>query len=121
MKVSYATSSCCDTLVVVYRVQRRKADEASARDSKTCTLTFVAHLDRLVRGVVVDENGRGVVSSRFQDLLFKGAVSSLQQRHPVDTPRRNKETSAGVAALPVHHWRDTPLPWLQYTTFKCSF
>lgn len=53
------------------------------------TLTFMSHLDRLVSGVVVDEDGRGVVGGRLQDLLFEGAVSSLQQRHPVDTPRRN--------------------------------
>ena len=67
------------------------------------TLTFVPHLHRLVGGVVVDEDGRGVVGRRLQDLLFKGAVSSLQQRHPVDVTRRDQETSAGVAALPVHH------------------
>lgn len=63
----------------------------------------MSHLDRLVGGVVVDEDGRGVVGGRLQDLLFEGAVSSLQQRHPVAAPRRNQETSGGVAALPVHH------------------
>lgn len=78
------------------------------------SLTFVSHLDRLVGGVVVDKDGRGVVGSRLQDLLFKGAVSSLQQRHPVDTPRRNQETSVGVAALSVHNCGDTPLPWLMH-------
>lgn len=67
------------------------------------SLTFVSHLDCLVGGVVVDEDGRGVIGGRLQDLLFKGAVSSLQQRHPVESPRRNQEASVGVAALPVHH------------------
>lgn len=67
------------------------------------SLTFVSHLDCLVGGVVVDEDSRGVIGGRLQDLLFKGAVSSLQQRHPVESPRRNQETSVGIAALPVHH------------------
>lgn len=67
------------------------------------SLTFVSHLDRLVGGVVVDEDSRGVVGGRLQDLLFKSAVSSLQQRHPVESPRRNQETGVGVTALPVYH------------------
>ena len=67
------------------------------------TSTFVSHLDRDVGGVVVDEDGSGVVSRRLQDLLFEGAVSSLQQRHPVDAAGRDQEAGVGVAALPVHH------------------
>lgn len=66
-------------------------------------LTFVSHPDRLVSRVVVDEDSGCVVGGRLQDLLPKGAVSPLQQRHPVDGPRRNQETSVGVAALPIHH------------------
>lgn len=66
-------------------------------------LTFMSHLDRLVGGVVVDEDSCGIVGSCLKDLFFKGAISSLQQRHPVDSPRRNQETSVGVAALPIHH------------------
>ena len=68
----------------------------------------MSHLDRLVAGVVVDEDGRGVEGGRLQDLLFKGAVSPLQKCHPVDSPRRYQEASIGVAALPVHHCNDTP-------------
>ena len=71
------------------------------------SLTFVSHLNRLVGGVVVDEDSRGIVGSSLQDLLFKGAVPSLQQRHPVDAPRGNQEASVWVAALSVHHCGDT--------------
>lgn len=67
------------------------------------TQTFVSHHDRFLRRIVVDEDGCGVEGRRFQDLLFKGAVSSLQQRHPLDRPRRNQEARAWVAALSVHH------------------
>lgn len=63
----------------------------------------MSHLDRLVGGVVVDEDSCGVVSCCFEDLLLEGAVPSLQQRHPVDAPGRSQETSVGVATLPVHH------------------
>ena len=63
----------------------------------------MSHLHRLVGGVVVDEDGGGVEGGGLQNLLLKGAVPSLQQRHPVDAAGRNQETSVGVAALPVHH------------------
>lgn len=63
----------------------------------------MSHPDRLVGGVVVDQDSRGIVRGCLQDLLFKGAVSSLQQCHPVDVPGRDHETSAGVTSLPVHH------------------
>lgn len=66
-------------------------------------LTFVSHPDRLVGGVVVDEDGCGVERRRLKNLLFKGAVSSLQQCHPVGIPGGDHETGAGVASLPVHH------------------
>lgn len=66
-------------------------------------LTFVSHLHCLVGGVVVDEDGGGVEGGGLQDLLLKGAVPSLQQRHPVVAVERNQEASVGVAALPVHH------------------
>lgn len=81
------------------------------------TLTFMSHLDCLVGGVVVDEDSCGIVGSCFKDLFFKGTVSSLQQRHPVDSPRRNQETSVGVAALSVHHWGDAMKPGLLFVTF----
>lgn len=70
------------------------------------TLTFVSHLDSVFSGVVVDENSCSVVCSRLQNLLFKGAVASLHQRHPVDAPGGNQEVSVRVTSLPVHHCGD---------------
>lgn len=67
------------------------------------SLTFMSHFDRLVRRVVVDEDGAGVECCGLQDLLFEGAVSSLQQCYPLDTTGGNQKASVGVTALPVHH------------------
>ena len=66
--------------------------------------TVVAHLHRLLRGVVVDEHGGGVVGRRLQDLLLEGAVPALQQGHPVARTGGHHEARVGVTALPVHHW-----------------
>lgn len=63
----------------------------------------MSHHDGLIGGVVVDEDGRGIEGGGLQDLLFEGAVSSLQQRHPVDGSRWNHKACVRVAALPVHH------------------
>lgn len=63
----------------------------------------MSHLDGVLWGVVVDEDGRGVVRSCLQDLLLKGAVTSLHQRHPVDTAGRDQEVSVWVASLAVDH------------------
>lgn len=74
------------------------------RTAEACkSQTFVSHHDRFLGRIVVDEDGCGIEGRRFQDLLFKRAVSSLQQRHPLDSPRRNQEPSAWVTALSVHH------------------
>ena len=58
------------------------------------------HLDGvLFRVVVVDEHGRGVEGRGLQDLLLKGAVPPLQQRHPVEGPGGHQEAGSRVAAL----------------------
>lgn len=62
----------------------------------------MSHHDRVLCRIVVDEDGCGIEGGSFQDLFFKGAVSSLQQRHPLDSPRRNQEAGAWVTALSVH-------------------
>lgn len=64
----------------------------------------MTHAHCAFAGVVVDEDGRGIESSRPKNLLPEGAVPSLQQRHPLERPGRYKEASVRVAALSVHHW-----------------
>lgn len=63
----------------------------------------MSHLDGIVSGVVVDQHRGGIVGGGLQDLLLEGAVSSLQQRHPVDSPGWRQEPGVRVTALPVHN------------------